>query len=79
MDKRRIGKSGLVVSEICLGTMTFGSSCDEAEAFRIMDSAVEAGIDFFDTAEIYPVPPTEEYVHETERIVGPRERLKVEL
>lgn len=70
MEKRRIGKSGLVVSEICLGTMTFGSSCNETDAFQIMDRAVEAGIDFFDTAEIYPVPPAEEYVHETERIVG---------
>lgn len=70
MEKRRIGKSSLVVSEICLGTMTFGSTCDEAEAFRIMDRAYEAGIDFLDAAEIYPVPPEEEWVHRTEEIVG---------
>jgi len=70
MKKRRIGKSGLVVSELCLGTMTFGSTCDEREAFRIMDRAVEAGIDFIDTAEVYPVPPEPKYVHRTEEIVG---------
>jgi len=70
MQRRRIGKTSLAVSEICLGTMTFGSTCDEAEAFRIMDRAVEAGINFFDAAEIYPVPPEKEWVHRTEEIVG---------
>jgi len=61
--------------------MTFGSSCDEAEARRIMDRAYDAGIDFFDTAEMYPVPPDAKYVHQTEEIVGrwlkekPRESL----
>lgn len=50
--------------------MTFGSSCDEAESMRIMDRAVDAGIDFFDTAEIYPVPPEAHWVHRTEEIVG---------
>lgn len=50
--------------------MTFGSTCDEAQAFRIMDRAYEAGIDFLDTAEIYPVPPDIAYVHQTEEIVG---------
>lgn len=70
MQKRRLGKSGIVVSEICLGTMTFGSTCDRQVSFGIMDHALEAGIDFFDTAEIYPVPPKAEWVHETERIVG---------
>lgn len=70
MNKRRVGRSGLVVSELCLGTMTFGSTCDEAESFRIMDRAVDAGITFFDTAEVYPVPPDPQYVHQTEEIVG---------
>lgn len=70
MRRRRIGRSALVVSEIALGTMTFGSSCDEAEAMRIMDRAVDAGIDLFDTAEIYPVPPEAHWVHRTEEIVG---------
>ncbi len=70
MQRRRIGKTSLAVSEICLGTMTFGSSCDEAEAFRIMDRAYEAGVNFLDAAEIYPVPPEREWVHRTEEIVG---------
>ena len=70
MQRRRIGKTSLSVSEICLGTMTFGSSCEEAEAFRIMDRAFEAGINFLDAAEIYPVPPEKEWVHRTEEILG---------
>ncbi|EMG20647.1 oxidoreductase, aldo/keto reductase family protein [Leptospira interrogans serovar Icterohaemorrhagiae str. Verdun HP] len=70
LKKRRLGKSGMVVSEICMGTMTFGSTCDEVEAFRILDRAYDAGIDFYDTAEVYPVPPDASYVHETERIFG---------
>jgi aryl-alcohol dehydrogenase-like predicted oxidoreductase len=70
MKKRRLGKSGMVVSEIGMGTMTFGSSCDESNSFRIMDKAFDSGIDFYDTAEIYPVPPDEKWVHRTEEIVG---------
>ncbi len=70
MERRRIGQTSLVVSDICLGTMTFGSTCDETEAFRIMDRAFDAGIDFLDMAEIYPVPPEKEWVHRTEEIVG---------
>ncbi|MDQ8195448.1 aldo/keto reductase [Coraliomargarita sp. SDUM461004] len=70
MEKRRLGRSGIVVSEICLGTMTFGSQLDERESFAILDAAYEAGIDFFDTAEIYPVPPKAEWVNRTEEIVG---------
>ncbi|MGC6424254.1 MAG: aldo/keto reductase [Lentimonas sp.] len=70
MERRRLGKSGLVVSEICLGTMTFGSQLDEKASFAIMDHAVDHGIDFIDTAEMYPVPPKEEWVHRTEAIVG---------
>jgi len=70
MKKRRLGTSSMVVSEIGLGTMTFGSSCDERTAFAIMDLAYDSGIDFFDTAEIYPVPPEAKWVHRTEEIVG---------
>lgn len=70
MEQRRLGSSGIVVSEICLGTMTFGTQADEQESFRIMDAAVEAGIDFFDTAEVYPVPPTAELAGLTEKWVG---------
>jgi len=70
MEQRRLGKSGIVVSEICLGTMTYGSHCNEKESFAILDHAFENGIDFYDTAEIYPVPPKHEWMHESERIVG---------
>lgn len=70
MNQRRLGTSGIVVSEICMGTMTFGLQADEKTAFRVMDRSVEAGIDFFDTAEVYPVPPTEELAGVTEEIVG---------
>lgn len=70
MEKRRLGTSGIVVSEICMGTMTFGTQADREESFRIMDESVEAGIDFFDTAEVYPVPPTEELAGLTEEWVG---------
>ena len=70
MEKRRLGESGIVVSEICLGTMTFGTQANKEESFRIMDKAVEQGIDFFDTAEVYPVPPTAKQAGQTEEIVG---------
>lgn len=70
MTYNYIGKSGLRVSRLCLGTMTFGSSAGKDEAFRIMDAAWEAGINFFDTAEIYPIPPRAEYAGNTEIIVG---------
>ena len=70
MEYRYIGKSGLRVSPICLGTMTFGSFSDKKAAFAIMDKAYEAGINFLDTAEVYPVPPRVETVGVTEEIVG---------
>ena len=70
MEYRYIGKSGLRVSVICLGTMTFGSTTDKKEAFRIMDEAYEKGINFYDTAELYPVPPEAKYAGVTEEIVG---------
>lgn len=53
MEYRRMGRTGLKVSEICLGTMTFGHGTDEAEARRIVDLAFEAGVNFFDTANSY--------------------------
>ena len=56
MNYRYIGKSGLRVSPICMGTMSFGSWSDKKEYFRILDKAFERGINFYDTAEIYHVP-----------------------
>ncbi|QDV24742.1 aldo/keto reductase [Aureliella helgolandensis] len=70
MQRRRLGESGLSVTDICMGTMTFGSQCDEMLSMQILDRAHDAGIDFYDAAEIYPVPPLEETVGRTEEIVG---------
>src|SRR5262245_65889406 len=53
MDYRRVGGSGLKVSEICLGTMTFGHGTDQAEAERIVGLALDSGVNFFDTANGY--------------------------
>jgi len=70
MKQNRLGESAVVVSEICMGTMTFGKQCDQKQSFRIMDKAVDSGIDFFDTAEVYPVPATPETVGVTELWLG---------
>jgi len=71
MHYRYIGKTGLRVSPICMGTMTFGTQTpDEKVAFAIMDKAYEAGVNFFDTAELYPVPPNKKLAGLTEEIVG---------
>jgi aryl-alcohol dehydrogenase-like predicted oxidoreductase len=70
MEYRYVGKSGLRVSPICMGTMTFGLQCDEKNAFAILDKAYDAGVNFFDTAELYPVPPVAKLVGITEEIVG---------
>src|SRR6516162_6195615 len=70
MRIRRMGSTGLKVSEICLGTMTFGHQCDEPTAFAILDKAAAHGVNFIDTADAYPVPPTPETAGRTEEIVG---------
>ena len=70
MGHKRLGKSAIVVSDICMGTMTFGSSADEATSFRILDRAFDAGINFYDTAENYPVPPDPKWAGRTEEILG---------
>ena len=70
MQSRRLGKSAIHVSDICMGTMTFGSQTDEAEAHRILDRCFDEGITFYDTAEGYPVPPDTKWVGRTEEIVG---------
>ena len=53
MDYRRLGKTGLKVSELCLGTMTFGWTSDEANAYAVFDAAFAAGVNFIDTADVY--------------------------
>ncbi|MBL6904935.1 aldo/keto reductase [Gammaproteobacteria bacterium] len=70
MEHRYIGKSGLRVSPICMGTMSFGSWSDKKESFKILEESYERGINFFDTAEVYPVPPSAETVGVTEQIFG---------
>ena len=64
MDYRLLGRTGLRVSPLCLGTMNFGGEAVEAEGHRIMDRALELGINFFDTANVYGAPglPTEEII-----------------
>ena len=70
MKQRRLGRTGLVVSEICLGTMTFGNQADERTSHAILDRAYDAGVDFLDIAEVYPVPPDVRYAGRSEEIVG---------
>lgn len=70
MELRKLGRSNLNVSSLCLGTMTWGEQNSEAEAFAQIDRARAAGINFIDTAEMYPVPPKRETYTATERIIG---------
>lgn len=70
MQQRPLGRSGLNVSKLCLGTMTWGEQNSEAEAHRQLDMAVAYGINFIDTAEMYPVPPKAETQGLTETYLG---------
>lgn len=70
MEYRQLGQSALQVSPICLGTMTFGEQNTEAEAHEQLDFALSQGINFIDTAEMYPVPPRAGTYTRTETIVG---------
>jgi len=70
MEFRRLGRSELEVSSLCLGTMTWGEQNSEADAFAQIDRAKAAGINFIDTAEMYPVPPRAETYATTEQYIG---------
>ena len=70
MEIRRMGRTGLKVSRICLGTMTFGLQCDQDTSFAIMDRAVDGGVTFFDTADVYPMGGGAARAGTTEEIVG---------
>jgi len=70
MKIKRLGRTGLKVTEICLGTMTFGNQCDEPASRAIMDKAFEHGVTFFDTADVYPLGGTLEMKGRTEEFVG---------
>ena len=70
MKKRKLGKTDINVSEICLGTMTWGEQNTEKDGHEQMDYALDMGINFFDTAEMYAVPPKKETQGSTEKIIG---------
>jgi aryl-alcohol dehydrogenase-like predicted oxidoreductase len=70
MEYTTLPNSDIKVSKICLGTMTWGNQNTEADGFAQMDYAVEKGVNFFDTAELYPVPATKETQGRTSKIIG---------
>jgi aryl-alcohol dehydrogenase-like predicted oxidoreductase len=70
MKYSKLGKTDIEVSKICLGTMTYGEQNTKEEAYEQMDYAFEKGVNFFDVAEMYPVPPKAETQGRTEEIVG---------
>lgn len=70
MEYRTLGRTDLKVSALCLGTMTWGRQNNQADGFEQMDYALTQGINFFDTAELYAVPPTPETYGKTETIIG---------
>jgi aryl-alcohol dehydrogenase-like predicted oxidoreductase len=70
MQHVRFGRTGLKVSRLCLGTMTFGYQCDDETSFAIMDAADEAGITFIDTADVYPLGAPRDLFGRTEEVVG---------
>jgi aryl-alcohol dehydrogenase-like predicted oxidoreductase len=70
MQRRELGRTGQMVSSICLGTMTYGEQNTESEGHAQMDYALDRGINFFDTSEMYAIPPKPETQGSTERIIG---------
>lgn len=70
MQYRPLSNTGVQVSTLCLGTMTFGEQNSEREAFGQLDMALDAGVNFIDTAEMYSVPPRAQTMGSTERIIG---------
>ncbi|MDC0472807.1 aldo/keto reductase [Pelagibacteraceae bacterium] len=70
MKFKKLGNTDIDVSLICLGTMTWGTQNSEKDAFEQMDYSVEKGVNFFDTAEIYSVPPSAESYGKTEEMIG---------
>lgn len=70
MEKRRLGSTNILVSKICLGSMTWGEQNTEADGHAQMDRAFERGVNFIDTSELYPIPPKADTQGSTERIIG---------
>lgn len=78
MEYCKLGNTNIQVSKICLGTMTFGEQNTEDEAHLQLDYAIERGINFIDTAEMYPVPPTAQTYSKTESIIGKWKKIKTQ-
>ncbi len=78
MKYRKLGNTDIDVSVICLGTMTWGEQNTESEAHEQLDYSLERGVNFIDTAEMYPVPPKPETYADTERIIGKWDKLKTD-
>jgi aryl-alcohol dehydrogenase-like predicted oxidoreductase len=76
MKFKKLGSTDLDVSTICLGTMTFGEQNTETEAHEILDCALDHDINFYDTAEMYPIPPNPKTVHKTEQYIGSWDKFK---
>ena len=70
MDYRELGRTGVHISAVSLGTMTFGQQNSEAEGHAQMDYALDRGINMFDAAELYPIPPKPETQGRTEAVIG---------
>ena len=70
METRQLGRTGLRVPPLCLGTMTFGLQCDEPTSVAILDRAIEGGLDFIDTADVYPLGGDASTAGRTEEIIG---------
>jgi len=70
MHHTKFGRTGLRVSRLCLGTMTFGLQCHEQESIAILDAAAEGGVDFLDTADVYPLGGDRTTAGRTEEILG---------
>src|SRR5947208_8261023 len=73
----RLGHTGLSVSRLCLGTMTFGLQCDEITSVAILDRAAAGGITFLDTADVYPLGGGLDTVGRTEEILGDRKSTRL--
>ena len=72
MDYRYLGRTGLKVSELCLGTMTFGAATDEATGHQMLDRFVDVGGTFIDTADVYSAGKSEEILGTLVEVEGPR-------
>ena len=70
MNHRRLGRTGLKVSEVCLGTMTFAGQSDESTSRLVLDTAIDRGVTFIDTADVYPIPPDPDTAGRSEEVIG---------